>query len=257
MELERVIQVIYKCLKYPATEPQMNIEDCTLWVWPMPCELEGLSEKHCSLKATCAVRDTNTFECITLKFRLYVNCKPPHALNLIQNTKPMHSHSHHQQRRYRESLYFQSYILTAVCILHFWRNYQFLQGRNFFPSTNQKRQTMTSWYDQSITCVHCAVFIHRQMDTQSVKSSKHPPDSTHLCFHPSWHQVGLCGFFNICKSLQTEALARFSQQGQVELMRMTAQLLNQIWGFNISWKRDRMWASINTMERVYMSCISK
>lgn len=97
---------------------------------------------------------------------------------------------------------------------------------------------------QSITSVHSTFFYADRWTHRASSLSKLPPDSTHLCFHPSWHQVGICWFFNICKSLQTAAPARFSQHGQVELMRMTAQILNHIWGFNISWKLDRMSASI-------------
>lgn len=65
---------------------------------------------------------------------------------------------------------------------------------------------------QSVTCVHCTCDTNRW--THRVSSlSKHPPDSTHLCFNPSWHQVGICWFFNICKSLQTAALGQIFTTG--------------------------------------------
>lgn len=210
------------------------------------CELEGLSENHCSLKATCAVRDTNTFECITLESRLYVNRKPPHASYLIQNTKPLHSHSPTHTTNGGDTVNHFTFNLTFSRLSVFCNTEEtinFYRGAVFFQQAEEDKQ----WFldTTSLSPVRTVQLSSRQMDTQSIKSSKHPPDSTRSCFHPSWHQVGLCWFFNICKSLQTAALARFSQQGQVELMRMTAQLLNQIWGFNISWKRDRTWASIN------------
>lgn len=119
----------------------------------------------------------------------------------------------------------------------------------FFQQTKEDKQSLFYMIAVCHLCALCG--FHPDRWTHRASSpSKHPPDCTHLCFHPYWHQVGICWFFNICKSLQNVALARFSHQGQVELTRMTAQLLNQIWGFNTSWKLDRMWASIKAVVRV-------
>lgn len=68
------------------------------------------------------------------------------------------------------------------------------------------------------------------------------PPRQHTLSIPSWHQEGFCRFFNICRSLQTAALAKFPHRSQVELMRVIAQPLNQIQGFNISWMLDKSWA---------------
>lgn len=171
---------------------------------------------------------------------------------LIQNRKPMH-HTHPLTPPTEEIPWITLLsILRSHGCLYFaiLKKLSIFTGEQVFFLYQTKEDKQWLLYTTSLSPVRTVQFSSRQMDTQSIKSSKHPPDSTHLCFYPSWHQVGLCWFFNICKSLQTAVLARFSQQGQVELMRMTAQLLNQIWGFNISWKRDRMWASINPMVRV-------
>lgn len=181
----------------------------------------------------------------------YVNCKPAHALYPIQTTKPMllhnshFTHLHHQPKKYRESFSFETYILTALSILPFFVFFFCYQGADtcfLFHKPKIKTSLKYRYYLSPLCTVD---FLETDGHMKRQAHPNIPPDSTHLCFHPSWHQVGICWFFNICTFLQTAALARFSQHGQVELMRMTAQLLNQIWGFNISWKLDRMWASIN------------
>lgn len=97
---------------------------------------------------------------------------------------------------------------------------------------------------QSVTCVHR--WTHRVSS-----SSKHPPDSNHLCFESSWHQVGSCWFFNICKSLQTAALGQIFTRGAKWSL---CEWLHNYWtkyeGFNIFWKFDRMWAFMTVLLRV-------
>lgn len=78
--------------------------------------------------------------------------------------------------------------------------------------------------------------------THRAASLNQTPPRQHTLSIPSWHQEGFCRFFNICRSLQTAALAKFPHQSQVELMRVIAQPLNQIQGFNISWMLDKSWA---------------
>lgn len=110
----------------------------------------------------------------------------------------------------------------------------------------RKKDPLNKKRPQAITCMHCTCLLFffntDRWRHRASSPTKHLPDSTLLCFHPFWHQVGICRFFNICRPLQTAALAKFPQQGQVELMRMIAQPLNQIWGFNISWMLDKTWA---------------
>lgn len=133
------------------------------------CELEGLSENHCSLKATCADRDTNTFECITLESRLYVNCKPPHALYFIQNTKPVHSHSPTHTTNRGDTVNHFTFNLTFSRLSVYCNTEEtinFTGEQFFFPSTNQRRQKLTFLYNQSITCAHCAVSIQTDGHTE-------------------------------------------------------------------------------------------
>lgn len=87
-------------------------------------------------------------------------------------------------------------------------------------------------------------FFYFEVDrwTRRAESRDQTPPRQRALSIPSWQQEGFGGFFNICRSLQTTAPAKFPHKSQEELMRMIAQPLNQMQGFNISWMLDKSWS---------------
>lgn len=147
------------------------------------CEFEGLSEKHCSLKATCAVRDTNTFECVTLESRLYVNCKPPHALYLIQNTKPMHSHSPTHTTNRGDTVNHFTFNLTFSRLSVFCNTEEtinFYRGAVFFPF-NKPKKTNNDFFLRPV--YHLCALCSFHPDRWTHRASSHPniPQTAHIC----------------------------------------------------------------------------
>lgn len=105
----------------------------------------------------------------------------------------------------------------------------------FFNKPRTKEKQWLFRRPQSVTCVHCTCFIQTDGHTE-YQAYPNIPQTAHIC-DTRWAFADFSIFANLFKLQHS---ARFSQQGQVDLMWMTAQLLNQIWGFNISCKLDRM-----------------
>lgn len=148
------------------------------------CELEWLSEKHCSLKATYAVRDTNTFERITLKSSLSVNCKPPHALYLIQNTKPMHSHSPTHTTNRGDTVNHFTFNLTFSRLSVFCNTEEtinFYRGAVFFFLQQTKKDKQWLLDTTSLSPVRTVQF--SSTDRWTHRASSHPniPQTAHIC----------------------------------------------------------------------------
>lgn len=66
----------------------------------------------------------------------------------------------------------------------------------------KRKKTPLTIRPQAITCMYCTFFCADRWTHGTSSPTKHLPDCMRLCFQPSWHQVGICRFFNICSISQ-------------------------------------------------------
>lgn len=171
-----------------------------------------------------------------------------------QHTSPTHTYPHtrQQQRVYGESLAFllsfsqPSDLARLKLWLSFWVGLLFIYKSTKSKEKIKKKIKISAGrgtnHRSSPVCSAHIVLWNVDRWTHRAASLNQTPPRQHTLSIPSWHQEGFCRFFNICRSLQTATLAKFPHQSQVELMRVIAQPLNQIQGFNISWMLDKSWA---------------
>lgn len=85
---------------------------------------------------------------------------------------------------------------------------------SFSGSGTKPRMKENQWLFKRPQPVCIAHVFYRQMDAQSIKPIQTSPRQHTFVFQsPPWHQVGICWFFNICKSLQTAALGQIFTTG--------------------------------------------
>lgn len=129
--------------------------------------------------------------------------------------KPMHLHNSHSPTHTTNNV-------VWIVLVSNWHSHSSLNFAKLRPPHLSGDQIQTKVKDKQWlfffkkttikikTCLHCTFYTDRR--TQNIKPIQISP-STHLCFNPSWHQVGICWFFNIRKFLQPAVIGQIFQTG--------------------------------------------